>query len=390
MKKSGDVFLAWSDEPWIVDGAAVRVSIVGQDDGTELDRSLNGVPAKVIRSDLSGGDEVAVDVTTAKPLIENRNIAFQGDSKGGSFELDAQTARSMLVAPPNVNQRPNSEVIVPWINGNDVVRRPQDRFIIDFADLSEREAAQYELPFEHVRKHVLPVRVENRRAGRRDRWWRHAEIAVSMRAALAGSPRFLVTPRVAKWRLFIWAAAPTLPDTRLVAVCRPDDYVLGLLQSRVHEIWSLRTGGWHGVGNDPQYTPTSSFETFPFPWPLNTPDEALTEEQAGHRDAIGAAAKALDEARQRWLNPPELVRLEPDVIPSLPLRFVPVSEEAAKQLAKRTLTNLYNQRPAWLDHLHRDLDRAVFAAYGWPDDIEEEEMLRRLLALNLERAEAQA
>ena len=148
--------------------------------------------------------------------------------------------------------------------------------------------------------------------------------------------------------------------------------------------------GW-ASRNDPRYTPTSTFETFPFPWPLDTPDEALTDEQRAHRDAIGEAARALDEARRRWLNPPEWVREEPDVAPSLPPRLLPVDEEAEQQLKRRTLTNLYNARPAWLAHLHRDLDAAVFAAYGWaeagaPEELGEEELLGRLLALNLARA----
>ena len=87
---------------------------------------------------------------------------------------------------------------------------------------------------------------------------------------------------------------------------------------------------------------------------------------------------------------PEWVREEPDVIPSLPPRLLPVDEDAERQLRKRTLTNLYNQRPTWLANLHATLDGAVFAAYGWPPDIGDDEMLERLLALNLERATASA
>ena len=137
-------------------------------------------------------------------------------------------------------------------------------------------------------------------------------------------------------------------------------------------------------------TRRQTFETFPFPWPLNTPDDALTPEQCAHRDAIGEAARELDAKRRLWLNPPEWVREEPDVIPSLPPRLLPVDEHAEKQLRKRTLTNLYNQRPTWLANLHATLDAAVFAAYGWPPDIGDDEMLERLLALNLERATASA
>lgn len=385
---TGAIFLAWSDEPWVVEGAAVRVSIVGQDDGSEVARTLNGRSAEAILSDLSGASHDTADLTEGRPIAENAGVAFISDVKGGRFDISRTDAEAMLLSP-NPNGRPNSDVIVPWVNGYDITRRHRDMFIIDFGvGMSLHDASMYEAPFEHVRRHVLPTRVHNPGRIEREYWWRHTRPVPGMRLAVARVRRFVVTPVLAKHRLFSWLASPALPDHQLVAIARDDDYAFGVLHSRAHERWSLRLGT--SLEDRPRYTPTTTFETFPFPWPLNTPDEALTSEQAGHRDAIGAAAKALDEARQRWLNPPELVRLEPDIIPSLPLRFVPVSEEAAKQLAKRTLTNLYNQRPAWLDHLHRDLDRAVFAAYGWPEDIEEEEMLRRLLALNLERAAAQA
>ncbi len=182
----------------------------------------------------------------------------------------------------------------------------------------------------------------------------------------------------------MWLESSTLPDHALFAFARDDDYAFGVLHSRAHELWSLRMGT--SLEDRPRYTPTTTFETFPFPWPLNTPDEALTPPQRQHRDAIGAAARELDEKRRRWLNPPEWVREEPDVIDSLPPRLLPVNDEAAKQLKKRTLTNLYNERPTWLDHLHRKLDAAVHTAYAWPTDIEDEQILERLLTLNLERA----
>jgi hypothetical protein len=92
--------------------------------------------------------------------------------------------------------------------------------------------------------------------------------------------------------------------------------------------------------------------------------------------------------RQGWLNPPDLVELVPEVVPEFPDRVVPASPEAAAIRKKRTLTNLYNERPAWLDHAHRDLDAAVAAAYGWPAGLAEEDALARLLALNRERAAA--
>lgn len=237
---------------------------------------------------------------------------------------------------------------------------------------------------------MLPVRERVRRKAHRERWWIHGDARPGLRAAIEPLPRFICTPRVAKHRLFVWLSVPTLPASATIAIARDDDYAFGVLHSRAHELWSLRKGTWLGKGNDPRYTPTTTFETFPFPWPLNRPLDALIPEQRAHHDAISAAAHDLNELRENWLNPPDLVREEADVVPELPPRLVPVDEEAGTLLKKRTLTNLYNQRPTWLDDLHRTLDQAVFAAYGWPPDIAEEEMLGNLLSLNLERARRNA
>jgi hypothetical protein len=103
-----------------------------------------------------------------------------------------------------------------------------------------------------------------------------------------------------------------------------------------------------------------------------------------------AAQSHFNELRENWLNPPDLIRREPEVVPGYPDRLLPRDEAAAKQLAKRTLTNLYNQRPAWLDHAHHALDEAA-AAYGWGNDfrsgtLTDDEILSRLFRLNQERA----
>ena len=382
VKGSGDIFMAWSDEPWVVDGANVRVSIVAQDDGSEHERTLDGEPVPEIHSDLTGG----LDFTSARRLSEGEGLAFTGAVKGGPFDVPGDLARKMLGEPTNVNGRTNADVVVPWINGLDLARRSRDMFMIDFAMMTEATAAAYEVPFEYVVEQVRPGRVNNRRRWRREHWWLHNEPVPGMRHALAPLARFIATPTLSKHRLFVWLSAPTLPDHQLVAIAREDDYAFGVLHSRAHELWALRMGT--SLEDRPRYTPTSTFETFPFPWPLDTRDEALTARQRGHRDAIGAAARAVDEARRHWLNPPELVREEPDVVASLPPRLLAVDEEAERVLKRRTLTNLYNDRPAWLAHLHKALDDAVFAAYGWaeaPDELGEEELLSRLLGLNLGR-----
>ena len=116
-------------------------------------------------------------------------------------------------------------------------------------------------------------------------------------------------------------------------------------------------GTWLGVGNDPRYTPTTTFETFPFPEGL-TPDIRAAEYANDPRaQAIAQAAKRLDELRNNWLNPPDLVRIEPEVVPGFPDRVLPKDTVAAAKLRERTLTKLYNERPQWLADAHRDLEQ---------------------------------
>jgi len=238
-------------------------------------------------------------------------------------------------------------------------------WIIDFGvELSEADAALYELPFAYVQLEVKPERFKNNRAAYRDRWWLHMEPRPALRLALDPLPRYVATPRVAKHRLFAWLEDPTLPDSRIFVFARSDDYFFGVLHSHLHEVWSLATCSWHGVGDDPTYNTSTCFETFPFPWPLNQEpqDSPLTT-------AISLAAQHLVMKRNAWLNPPDA---------------------SAEELKRRTLTTLYNQRPTWLDLAHRTLDQTVLDAYGWPHDLSDEEVLSRLLALNLTRAAATA
>jgi type II restriction/modification system DNA methylase subunit YeeA len=180
-----------------------------------------------------------------------------------------------------------------------------------------------------------------------------------------------------------------LPDSRVNVVVRDDDLTFGLLQSRLHQIWSLRLGSRHGDGSEggrPTYNNETCFGTFPFPEGLTPNIPAADYADDPRAVAIAAAARRLNELREAWLNPPDLIDRVPEVVTGFPDRILPKNPEAAAILKKRTLTNLYNERPAWLDNAHRDLDAAVAAAYGWPADIAEEDALARLLALNLDRA----
>lgn len=177
------------------------------------------------------------------------------------------------------------------------------------------------------------------------------------------------------------------PHQTVIAIARDDDAAFGILHSRFHVSWSLRLGT--SLEDRPRYTPTTTFETFPFPEGLTPNIPAKNYATDPRAVAIAKAAKRLDELRNAWLNPPDLIDVVPEVVPGYPDRILPINEKAAAILKTRTLTNLYNTRgtPAgtWLDNLHRALDEAVAAAYGWPADLPDDEVLARLLALNLER-----
>jgi type II restriction/modification system DNA methylase subunit YeeA len=385
--ESNRIFEAWADEEWTIDGADVRVSIVCFARGSE-ERRLDGNDVSQIFADLSAG---ASDLATAKLLAENRQMSFQGVIKTGKFDIPGELARQWLVLPQNPNGRKNADVLKPWFNGDDVVDRWSDHWIIDFGvSCTEREAALYEAPFGFLGAEVFEKRKGKREKRASERWWLLQRSRPEMRKALTGLRRFVATPRVAKHRIFIWLRPPILPDTRLVVISRDDDCTFGVLHSRFHEAWTLRLGGWHGVGNDPQYTPTIGLATFPFPDGLTPNIPAKDYADDPRAIAIAKAAKRLDELRNAWLNPPDLIDIVPEVVAGYPDRILPKTEAAAVELKKRTLTNLYNARPQWLAAVHRDLDVAVAAAYGWPADISEEDALAKLLELNLTRAGAEA
>jgi hypothetical protein len=213
---------------------------------------------------------------------------------------------------------------------------------------------------------------------------------------------------VAKHRIFAWLPAVQIPENLCVAITRSDDTLFGILHSRFHELWSLRLGS--ALEDRPRYTPTTCFETFPFPDKLTPADTAHQKKEsvdgvlipaqltdtATHKTRsiainIARAAAHLVQTRDNWLNPPEWVewvQSPEEAAAGFPKRAVAKPGHEA-ELKKKTLTNLYNACPAWLTMAHDDIDKAVAAAYGWADstaDMPDDEILKRLLALNLSRA----
>jgi type II restriction/modification system DNA methylase subunit YeeA len=336
--------------------------MVGFDGGLEIARTLDGQTVKTIHSDLTSESNVA----SAVQLSENQRLCFLGIMKGGAFDINSEEARKMLERPMNPNGRPNSDVIKRRLGGQDISRRDRRGWIIDFGKMTENDASFYEMPFEYIRQKVQATRSGNRDPLMNKKWWLHGRSRPALRAAIGNMRRCIVTPEVNKHRIFVWMDTEVIPDHKVHIIARADDYFMGVLQSEIHEKWTLATCSWIGKGNDPSYNSETTFLTFPFPYPPGTePSEA----ESPIVRAIAEAARELVRLRDSWLNPPN-------------------ASEA--DLKSRTLTKLYNERPTWLDNAHRALDQAVFAAYGWPYPLPTQQVLANLLALNHQRAAAQA
>lgn len=394
------IFLGWSDEEWWDNGAAVRVSMTGFGQSS-MKPQLDGLEVKVIHADLTAD----IDVTKASKMRENLSKSFQGVTPSAavkrnlreelglpdaSFNLEGSVARKMLQEPATMNGEPMAAVVRPYLIADDITTRPLDRFIVNFVGRNEKAAAMFEKPFAAISN----VRLHRRHTDRfndfqKYPWWQFAWPRPEMFMALDGLPRYIAITRVSKHHLCAWTPSAVTPGDALVVVSRDDDTTIGVLQSRIHEVWALRNGT--ELEDRPRYTHTTCFETFPFPDGL-TPDIPATKyEDNENAKAIATAAQELIKLRDHYLNPPEwtdwLITSEEQAA-GFPKRPVAKPGHEA-ELKKRTLTNLYNHRPSWLTLAHETLDKAVAAAYGWSDytpQWKDEVILRRLLALNQQRS----
>ncbi len=352
IKNTGDIFMAWSDEPWILDGAAVRVSIVAFDDGKDTEKRLNGQRVSAIHPDLTS----SVNISDAKRLVENADTSFEGVKIAGPFDIPGDTAHGWI-ALPNPDGVSNEDVLKLYVNAQDLVQKSKNRWVIDFNQMPLETATQYLAPFAHVDENVKPVREKNNERATRENWWRFKRTTPKLRQAIAPLARYIATPRHSKYRVFVWLPIQSLPSDALTVVARDDDFTFGVLHSKLHEVWALTMGT--SLEDRPRYTPTTCFETFPFPRPSETQ----------HAD-IEKWAKYLDTVRSQLLAADE----------------------------KRTMTKLYNdltvlretrdsKSPVYaLSIAHDKLDAAVAAAYGWEWPLSDETVLERLLALNLARS----
>jgi hypothetical protein len=340
ISKTNTIFDAWSEQPWILDGASVEVSLIcfakAEDSPSQL--HLDGQPAANINPDLTTG----LDVTIARVQANNAGASFLGIQTSGPHDIDGAFARKLLLGPRNPNGEPNSAILRPYWNGDDLTSRPRDRWLIDLPlGLTEARAAEYQEVFEYLRTtryspddptdlRTLP----EARAGARDvfarvRWWEPYWPRPEMRSVIAKLRRYIVTAETAQHRVFAWLTPQTIPDKNLIVIGRDDDTTFGILQSRIHEIWSLRLGT--SLEDRPRYTSTTTFATFPFPDGLTPTDQAVSFAADPRAVEIASAAAHLVLLRDNWLNPPELIRRISEVVPGYPDQILAKDETGACQ-----------------------------------------------------------
>ena len=345
IKETGDIFAAYDDLEWKPEepgSAAVHVSIVCFDDGSETSKMLNGAPASDIDTRLT--DNMHLDQAVVLP--QNAGICFRGIEKGGPFDVTPQDAAVML-ADSNPNGKPNSDVVKRYLMGSDLNGRPKERWLVDFGTMPEAEAMLYNLPYQHCLKYVKPVRAKNRREHRRRNWWMFNDATPALNAAITPLTRYIGTCQIAKHRIFHFIDAGTTPNNKVAVFAREDDYLLGILESCFHKVWAAAIGTQLREKESAQtYIISECFEKFPFPSP--------TEAQ---RQAVAQAARRLDEQRRNVCRPNGSYR--------------------------RSMTALYNENPPWLRTAHAELDAAAADAYGWPADATDREILQRLVKLNV-------
>ena len=369
IKETGEIFFAESDREWILAGATVHVSMVGFDDGTIKERSLDGTPVETIHANLTSQS----DTTQALTLTENLNICFIGTKKAGEFEMDESQALPWLHLP-NAHGKPNSDVLRPWVNGNALVTVRRSLWKIDpGVSMPLEQMAGYEKPFAHILEFVKPDRDSNKEDRTKENFWIHKRPGPDLRAALTRLNRCVAVVWHSKHLIFSWLNTSILPDDGIYIFARSDDLFFGIIASQIHGVWSLAQGTQvREKESGFRYTPTTCFETFPFPRP--TPKQEA---------AIAAATQELNTLRERWLNPPEwtvekilefpgsvsgawaryVVKPDKNGVGTVRYpRLEPRDADCATKLKDRTLTKLYNERPAWLDLAHKKLDAAVAEA----------------------------
>jgi hypothetical protein len=384
-KRPVSLVMAVPDHPWTkaTEGAAaVRIAMTVAEAGSEdgmlrevireaaLDTDAPHISFKDSLGSIHADLTIGADIAAVKALQSSEGISHDGVKLHGSGFIVTPNEAAHL----GLGLRPGLRSYVrDYRNGRDLAQRPRGRMVIDLFGLDVNEVRQkFPEIYQHLLVTVKPERDGNNRESYRNNWWIFGEPRRELRPALNGLTRYIATVDTARHRVFQFLSPDIVCDDKSVIIATDDAFHLGTLSSRIHVVYSLRAGGWLGVGNDAVYTKTRTFDPFPFPDANNI-----------QKQTIRVIAEELDAHRKRVLaDHPHL-----------------------------TLTGLYNvleklragTKPAELDghdrmifddgfvliikELHDKIDVAVADAFGWPDDLSDDEILARLVALNKQRSE---
>jgi len=378
--------MAIPDHPWTKatkDAAAVRIAMTVAERGNH-EGELREVVKEIglatdepkielsrtharINADLTAG----ADVTSAFALKANAGLSCNGMMLAGQgFKVPEAQAKSLTAE----EGKDVSAVLRGYIGGSELLNRWKRQSVIDFCGLSEEQARRdYPVLYQHVLTHVKPERDLNRRAALKSRWWVFGEPRKTFRPALAGLERYIATTETSKHRVFQFIASDILPDHMVVAIGSDNAFHLGVLQSKIHLEWTLRTGGWLGFGNDNRYSKSKVFDPFPFP-------DATPEQRA----AIAELAEELDATRKAALA-------ETDKLTMTELYNLREKLRSGAPMDDKEQRRATKARAAIVNRLHEQLDQAVADAYGWGEEwragtLGPSEIVARLVALNHERA----
>jgi hypothetical protein len=368
------------DHPWsdAESGAAVRIAMtVGT---SELKR---GVAWRVIREDGGSADDrhvdfeieagiitprltTGIDVGQSEPLQANAQLSFMGVTLvGENFRVTLDDFGVLGLMPDSI-----PPFLKPYVIGRELMRTAGRRLVIDLYGL-EIEAIRESSPlvYQWLHDRVRPAREQNKRESYRRKWWLFGEPRAGLRIALKGLRRYIATPETSKHRVFTFLEPDVLPDHTVFAIALEDAFSLGVLSSRVHAVWASAAGSRMGVGNDLRWRNVTCFEPFPFPASTSRIQER-----------IGIVAETLDRHRKRrQAEHPELTLTD---------MYNVLEKLRARQPLKEKETVTYEQGAvSVLLELHEELNALVSHAYGWPDNLTDEEILEHLVVLNAERAQ---
>lgn len=385
-RKSGfQISFAIPDHPWVdsSDGAAVRISMTAasrvfrQPALYELGSDSLGDDGKI---DVSMGPRtgrinsalrIGPDIASISPLSSNEDLCNEGVKPHGmGFVVSTEQAISLGLGKSEKLE----SYIRPYFNGSDISQIPRGKLIIDLFALSLDElAAMYPKVHQWVLERVKPDR--DAKSHSKDGavyakfWWKFGKPRPALRDSVRKLDRYIVTVKTSRHRHFVFLPKLAIPDSKLIAIASSDAYTLGVLSSSIHFRWMIFTCGWQGVGNDPVYVKSLSFDAFPFP-------DATDAQKARIRD-LGERLDAHRKARQAE-HPKLTMTGMYNVLEKL--RSGETLTKKDKEIHDQGLVTI-------LKEIHDELDAAVFDAYGWPTDLSDEEILERLVALNLERAD---